>query len=478
MSTHKPNVLLITADHWFGSLLGCAGHPVIQTPTLDNLAECGTRFTRVYSECPVCIPARRTLMTGTSPRTHGDRVYKDTLVMPELPTLAGCFAQNGYQCYASGKLHVYPPRNRIGFHDVMLTEEGRYQFGSMDDYQIWLGEQGYLGKEYAHGLSCNGYEARAWHLPEAAHSTNWTTEQMCRLIQRRDPTRPAFYYLSFTAPHPPLVPPQAFLDKYDLDDIDDCRVGEWTETPIFPLRKSTQYGRRYSDLFARQARQAFYALCTHIDNQLRLVIGTLREAKMWDNTIVLFTSDHGDMLGEHRMWGKRLLYENSARVPFILAGKPLGSLTQGGTDDRLACLADIMPTLLNACGIEIPDTVEGLDMTSTRRRDSLYGEISEDAMATRMIIRGDFKLIYYAVGNHFQLFDLVKDPKELCNLAETPKYADIVAELKGLLRKELYGEDVNWLKDDRWIGLPNLPFESSGDFGFGGQRGLHWPPPL
>ena len=120
----RPHVLLICTDHWPAAHLGCAGHPAIETPTLDELARGGVRFTRAYSECPVCIPARRTLMTGTSPRTHGDRVFLDTQPMPDLPLLAQSFRDTGYQAYASGKLHVYPQRNRIGFDDVILNEEG------------------------------------------------------------------------------------------------------------------------------------------------------------------------------------------------------------------------------------------------------------------------------------------------------------------------------------------------------------------
>ncbi|MCH2615035.1 MAG: sulfatase-like hydrolase/transferase, partial [Opitutales bacterium] len=118
--SEKPNVLLISTDHWPATLLGCAGHPAVQTPTLDQLAANGTRFINTYAECPVCIPARRTLMTGTTPRTHGDRIFQETLPMPDLPTMADTFRNAGYQAYAVGKLHVYPQRDRIGFDDVIL----------------------------------------------------------------------------------------------------------------------------------------------------------------------------------------------------------------------------------------------------------------------------------------------------------------------------------------------------------------------
>ena len=128
MIKEKKHVLFIQTDQWSGSYFGFAGHPSVMTPTIDQLARDGIVFDRCYSTCPVCIPARRSLMTGTSPRTHGDRLYQDRLPMPEMPTLAEAFKRGGYQTVAVGKLHVYPQRNRIGFDEVILQEEGRYEF--------------------------------------------------------------------------------------------------------------------------------------------------------------------------------------------------------------------------------------------------------------------------------------------------------------------------------------------------------------
>ena len=119
--SEKPNVLLVTTDHWPGKLLGVAGHPCIQTPTLDQLARDGTRYNRAYSEVPVCIAARRTLMTGCTARTHGDRQFDELRPMPDLPTMAQTFRDAGYQAYGVGKLHIHPQRNRIGFDDVLLN---------------------------------------------------------------------------------------------------------------------------------------------------------------------------------------------------------------------------------------------------------------------------------------------------------------------------------------------------------------------
>lgn len=266
----RPNVLLITTDHWPAALLGCAGHPVIQTPTLDALAASGMRFTNAYSECPVCIPARRTLMTGVSPRTHGDRNFGETLPMPALPTLAATFSGAGYQAYAVGKLHVYPQRNRIGFDDVILDEEGRAQYGVTDDYELFLGDAGYAGQQFFHGMSNNRYVSRPWHLPERTHATNWATAALVRTIKRRDPTRPAFWYLSYRHPHPPLVPLAAYLDLYRGLPLDEPRCGAWAADPArlpLPLRAARE---REAYLAAPEptaaARRAFYALCTHVDH--------------------------------------------------------------------------------------------------------------------------------------------------------------------------------------------------------------------
>ncbi len=479
MSCQRPNVLLICTDHWPGALLGAAGHPEIQTPTLDELAATGTRYRRAYTECPVCIPARRTIMTGTVPRTHGDRVYLGTEPMPDLPTLAGTFRQAGYQARAVGKMHVYPQRDRVGFDDVILAEEARYQFGNVDDYQLWLGDQGKPGLEFAHGMCNNDYVTRPWHLDEYYHVTNWATREMCRQIHRHDPTRPGLYYLSYCHPHPPLVPPQAYLDMYDPDRIDMPFSGDWTGNPAAPIRGRRGGLRcRCDERAIRRARQAFYALCTHIDHQLRLVIGTLRERKMLGNTILLFISDHGDMLGNHGMWAKRSFYEYSAQVPVILSAPGQG-VPGGQVDDRLVGLADVMPTLLDLAGLEVPDSVEGRSMVGSDRRDVLYGEINEDRFATRMVHDGRYKLIYYPVGNVTQLFDLKTDPKECQDLSGSGEHSEIRDRLTDRLIENLYKGDQAWAVDGKLVGLDDQPdFQPGPSRALHGQRGLHWPPPL
>jgi arylsulfatase len=458
----QPHVLLITTDHWPAALMGVAGHPTLQTPTLDQLARNGIRYTNAYSECPVCIPARRTLMTGATPRTHGDRIFKVQEPMPALPSLAQTFRDAGYQAYGVGKLHIFPQRNRIGFDDVVLSEEGRSILGAIDDYDIWLAEEGFPGESYGHGMSNNDYGYRPWHLPEHTHVTNWATREMCRMIRRRDPTRPGFWYLSYGHPHPPLVPLAVYLDLYRDVDPRLPVVGEWAaemESLPYTLRAVQAKWGPFTQQQIRGIHRAFFALCTHIDHQLRLVIGTLREEQLLDNTVILFTADHGDMLGNHGLWAKRLFYEQAANVPMILVGAA-GDPRVGHhrVDERLVGWQDVMPTLLDLAGIEIPASVDGLSMIGAERRAYLYGECGEDAMATRMIRERRHKLIYYPVGNYTQLFDLETDPEERHNLAGLPDYAEAEERLTRLLIDEFYGGDEAWLDNGALIGLPDQPY--------------------
>ena len=478
---HHPNVLLICTDHWPAALLGVAGHPVIQTPTLDELARSGVRYRNMYAECPVCIPARRTLMTGTPPRVHGDRVFKETLEMPPLPTLAQTFRDSGYQAYAVGKLHVYPQRDRIGFDDVILDEEGRLQYGVVDDYELFLGDEGYVGQQFGHGMSNNEYSTRPWHLPERVHATNWASQQMARTIRRRDPKRPSFWYLSYRHPHPPLVPVQSYLDLYRDLELDPVFVGDWAENPdklSYSLKANYARGMKYDPTQTQLARRAFYALCTHIDHQLRVVIGTLREEGILNETIICFTSDHGDMLGNHNMWAKRLFYEYSANLPLILVGAA-GDVRVGTseTDERLAGWQDIMPTLLDLAGIPIPESVQGISMVGERKREWFYGEIDEGPHATRMIHDGRYKLIYYAAGNRLQLFDLANDPHEMHDLASDNDHGGVVARLAEILVGQFYGGDQEWVRDGALVGLPDRDFVPGPNRGLSSQRGDHWPPP-
>lgn len=475
-SDPRPNVLLVCTDHWPGRYFNFAGHPAILTPTLDSLAQSGIHYPNAYSECPVCVPARRTLMTGLSPRSHGMRDNRVRDPMPDVPTMAQTFRDHGYQATAVGKLHVNPQRSRIGFDEVFLDEEGR---AKPDDYEVYLGDQGFPGQRFAGGMSNNEYAWRPWHLPEHCHVTNWATRELCRTFLRRDPSKPGFYYLSYSHPHPPLAPLQAYLDLYRGIPMEEIFTGDWVhQDPPYPprLADTSKEERRIADV-----RRAFLALCTHIDHQLRVVIGTLNHLGLTDNTILLFTADHGDMLGHHGRWAKRIFLEDAAQVPMILSlppNHPAAPTVANTRDERLVAWADVMPSLLELCRLPIPAHCEGLPMTGEDRRDYLFGEVGEPEKpgANRMIRRGKYKLIYFPVGNRRLLFDLEQDPRECRDLSTTPDAQSILEELTGLLIAELRYQDGACLEGDRLVGVPASEALGAPAYsrGLSGQRGWPW----
>lgn len=473
----KPNVLLICVDHWPGALLGVAGHSHILTPTLDEMAASGVHFPRAYSLTPTCIPARRALMTGTTAKTHGDRVFNERLPMdPDLPTLPQVFRNEGYQAYAVGKLHVYPQRDRIGFDEVILCEEGRHHLGGgKDDFEYFLEREGFTGQELTHAMGNNQYCVRPWHLPERCHPTNWTTREMCFAIKRRDPTRPAFWYCSYIAPHPPVTPPKDYLDMYYKFGVDAPFIGEWAEdfeNLPYALKMHNDRRPHLNERDLELARMGFYAQCTYIDHQIRLLIGTLREEGLLDDTVIMFVSDHGDMLGNHHLWAKPPMHEWSAGIPMILVPNADNEkMGHNRVDPRLAELRDVMPTLLDLCGIPIPETVEGYSLQSEYHRDHIYCEHFEDARSMRMVRDGRFKLIWYPVGNRFQLFELKNDPQECHDLFAKAKYQENLDHLKSLMIENLYGSDLKWVKNGQLAGEPDKEFQPLPNRGLSGQRG-------
>lgn len=273
------------------------------------------------------------------------------------------------------------------------------------------------------------------------------------------------------------------MDYYRQLTIDDPKSAPWAEnTEALPnaLRAVKNYWPPLKHDALIEMRRAYYALCTHIDHQLRAVLGTLREEKLLDNTIVLICSDHGDMLGDFGLYAKRTFYEGSARVPFILMGLPGDTrLAPNTIDNRLIGLQDIMPTLLDLVDLPIPDSCDGLSAVGEEKRSLLYGEALENDSASRMIHDGRHKLIWYPAGNHIQLFDLEEDPCEKTDLVNELNYAQIRSELEIELAERCYGSDLEkgYVKDRRLIGYDPGPYVPKPDRTFSAQRGLHYPQP-
>ena len=457
MLAAQPNVVLICVDQWRGDCLGSAGHPIVSTPYLDQLSLGGVRFTRAYTATPSCIPARASLYTGLSPRTHGRVGYQDGVPWDYPVTVASEFTRHGYQTEAIGKLHVYPERSQIGFQHVVL-HDGYLHFARsrprnhalIDDYLPWLQQQVGIGADYFdHGLNCNSYVTRPWDKAEHLHPTNFIVTKAIEFLHRRDPRKPFFLYLGFHRPHPPLDPPAWAFEHYASLSLPLPPVGDWAHlfAPYYTPRNPALLAGELPPHQLQRARAAYYGLITHIDHQINRFWETLTEFGEANNTVLCFVSDHGDMLGDHHLFRKSLGYEGSAHVPFLLRGPRNSAIPAGATCDAVVELRDVMPTLLDCAGLPIPDHIEGMSLLPIIRGDVervrpyLHGEHTVLGQSFQWITDGHWKYVWFSGSGGEQLFDLKIDPNELHDLAQDPQYRSEVEAWRACLIRELAGRE-------------------------------------
>ncbi|NGP44963.1 arylsulfatase [Bacillaceae bacterium SIJ1] len=461
----KPNVVLMMVDQMRADCLSILDHPVVDTPNLDQLARQGVLFKNAYSATPTCVPARAAVLTGMSQTANGRVGYVDKVSWDYEHTLPGELAQAGYHTQAVGKMHVYPARNLCGFHNVVLhdgylhysrfkqsnSEIDSFNY-SGDDYLPWLKQQAGAQADLNDlGLDCNSSTvARPWHLPDALHPTNWVVSESIDFLRRRDPRKPFFLKMSFVRPHPPFDPPQAFFDMYKDLDLPEPVVGDWAETED-PTRAGldpvTLKGIVPKHRLQR-AQAAYYALITHIDYQIGRFLNSMQEHGVLHNTVFLFVSDHGEMLGDHNKFRKALPYEGSAKVPFILSdpGNVLNIAKNKAVEDVVE-LRDIMPTLLDAAQVDIPDCVDGqsvLPLCSNEEiewRDYIHGEHAYGRDSHHYLTNGKEKYIWYSQTGEEQLFHLLEDSGETANLANDSESEPRLRYWRELLINELTGRE-------------------------------------
>jgi arylsulfatase A-like enzyme len=461
----RPNVLLVIADEHRADALSINGNAYVQTPYLDGIFAEGIAFDRAYSACPVCIPARRTMMTGTRPRTHG--VFMNHNTDLDLPTMPEAFSRAGYQTHLCGKLHLWPTRKLFGFHSSDWADRPTNADTSRigDDYQRYLIENGIHSPDAGKmdGAHQNGWVARPFALPEQYHLTNWTVDRALRFLERRDPTVPFFLNLSVFAPHAPCCPPRYYFDKYMAMDLPEPLVGDWARISDGP-RLGLPVDAWRAPLPKRMMKEyiaGYYGSIEHLDHQIGRVLQHLPK-----NTVVLYVSDHGEMLGQHQWIRKRSAFEGSARVPLAIRFPRGWPLAQARRRRDLVELMDIMPTLLDACGIAIPETVEGRSVMPLLRgenrswRTYLHGECSrlETLNSGMQYLTDDrWKYIYYPGDGHEQLFDLATDPDEMHDLASDSGHAGEIARFRALLVDELRDRPEGFVRDGtlRPIGGPS-----------------------
>lgn len=451
----QPNLVLITTDQQRFDTCGPRKPRFLRTPHLDQLACEGATFSAAYADCPVCVPSRISIMSGRLATTHGKTGNGgSSQVLGRNDTLPGLLRRLGYQTAAIGKMHFGPQRCRHGFDEMILP----------DDYYREMARRGHPCQPMRHGLGQNEIHPGLATVPEALTLTAWTAEQCVDYIrERRDPTVPFFLWCSFAKPHPPLDPPEPYYSMYRACDIPPPAVGDWTwsgECP--PILDQTRKGMKH-DLVPpeiwREARAAYYGLITQIDYNLGRVLGALVETRLYDETLILFTSDHGEMLGDHGAAGKCYFYEGSAHVPFIVR-PPNGwrHHRPGRIVREPVCLADVLPTLVSAAGgrVDTLDKVDGVDVLDGGQRESRRYVVGVGGANVRQaaITDGRWKYLWFPQGGREQLFDLESDPYELRNAAADAAAAGERERLRAALENDLARRGSDYIAAGRLVVEP------------------------
>lgn len=436
----RPNLLLITTDQQRFDTIHVLGNRSIYTPHLNYLSAEGITFTKAYVDCPVCCPSRATLMTGRHAYTNGMRTNtsnRDCLAAN--PTLPGVLTAAGYQTRAIGKMHFDPLRTPYGFEHMELP---------LDYYRAMARRGVDVGVPKDHGVGENEMEPCFSTVPEHLSATRWFVDRTIDFIETRDTTRPFFAWLSFPKPHAPFDCDPKYWQLYDGIPMPEPVYGDWSEhhetipADLMSTTRGQSHAYRFSPEQLRNIRRAYYACITQIDYNLGYLLARMREMGHLSDTWIVFTSDHGEMLGDHRMGAKGVFMEGSAHVPMIVrppAPPWKTTALMGRRCDEVVCAADVMPTALGIAGVEPPATakMDGIDLMAVvrgeARRERLFGRFQD----LHAVIEGRFKYHFVARGGAELLFDLCADPYERHNLGRSPEHAPTLEAMRGHMTRHL-----------------------------------------
>jgi arylsulfatase len=434
----RPNILFVMVDEMRWDALGCEKHPVVSTPNLDRLAREGVRFTNSYTVSPVCSPSRACVFTGRYAHVHG-------VTMNGVPAhngeifLPSVLRHHGYHAAISGKLHYTPVRFDYGFDQFWsFTAEGPTPE---------LGYMEYLRRK--HGSPAKfprvpgtcpwpddllGRDVGLFKYPEEDFETDWiTTHAIEYLRSRKGNAQPWFLFTSYLKPHSPSVEPQPYFDMYDPNSFAIPRL----PANAHEIRAAQRERRRRQfvddERMVRVMSAKYFGAITHVDLHVGKLFGELERLGMADNTLVLFTADHGNMLGDHGRWFKGVQYEGSAHVPLLWKG-PKGSPERGGrVGEKVIENTDLMPTILEAAGLPVPDGVQGRSFLKLAAgKNAQWKDRCFSQLRSGMLLEGGWKLIDNSLDGTgaAELYDLRSDPKEDRNLAYDPKQRDRVAQYR------------------------------------------------
>ncbi|OGA51278.1 MAG: sulfatase [Betaproteobacteria bacterium RIFCSPLOWO2_12_FULL_62_13] len=443
------NLLFIMSDEHNKRVLGCYGHPMIKTPSLDRLAAHGTRFSNAYTNCPICVPARASFATGRY--VHQVRCWDNAIAYSgQAPSWGHRLMEQGHRVESIGKLHYKESNPKVnGFNEEILPLHIVAGVGDLlglirDELPRRPGSAK-LGPEAGRGES------------EYTHYDRCIADTTARWLKEQAPGyggKPWALYVGFVSPHFPLIAPAEFYDLYPEDKVPWPDMYEHDKRPRHPftdaMRKCLCFDEPFDPPMVRRAVAAYFGLVSFLDDNIGKILKVLEETGLAANTRVIYTSDHGDNLGTRGMWGKSTMYEESAGVPLIMAGPQVPADTVCPTP---VSLVDGFPTFMQALGAR-PDPRDN-DLPGHSLLEIAQGFAPQRTILSEyhaagaltgsyMIRHGKYKYIHY-VGLPPMLFDLEADPYERMDLGRDPACKEVIAECEERLRKVVDPEAVDKL---------------------------------
>jgi len=465
------NIIFISADQLAASFLNCYGSGVNSTPTLDQLAQMGTMFERCYATCPICAPDRATWLTGRSPVIHGI-ISNNYALATDTPTYAHVLRRSGYRTGAFGKIHQTPMHlpvpsdlHFLGFDESVVTEDPKW--GPWID---WIEEEhpdqyeNALALCWGHSLRKNraaqaklAHKARqkilqplfkksGWKtmysspLPAELHDTTFITNCSLDFMTRHlkdHPGRPFLCHVSYVDPHDPYNPPKPYDTMFNPDDMKDPFPAEWEGHNFRALLSNQNSYLGFNEIkdkpqLVRKMRALFHGSVKFIDDQIARIVSFVKDNNLWENTVIMFTTDHGEMMGDHGLIAKGTPhYDAGIRIPLIAAG---AGITPQKTD-RLTCTLDYFPTFCDWAQVPSDNLppLEGKSFASVcsgSNEKQPWSEIAVSVSTIDTVITDDYwRLTRFSGEDKGQMFNLKKDPAEQNNLYYDPAYTDKKTEL-------------------------------------------------
>ncbi len=429
------NLLYIISDQHNRNLLGCYGHPMVQTPNLDRLAERGTRFANAYTNCPICVPARASLATGRYVHQIGNwdngQPYDGSV-----PSWHHRLREQGVHAASIGKLHFQGHGADHGFGEEIeplnVVDGVGDVLGCIRDLPPFRNKRPGIREAGPGDSTYLQYDQR-----NADNAIKW-------LRAHRNDEKPWCLFLSFVCPHPPYIAPPDLYDIYDPDELPmppQWRAEDWPDHPAMDyFRRFFTFDPQFAEPIVRQLNAAYYAVCTYLDRQIGRVLDSLDELELTHNTRVIYTSDHGEHLGGRGIYGKFTMYEDAAAVPFLVAGPEVPA---GKVVATPVSLIDSFPTIVEAVGAQqtaadadLPGESLWVIAQDGNRDRTVFGEYhAVGAKHGAYMLRNlQYKYIYY-VNDPPQLFDATTDPDECDDLAPLPDSRDALEILEYELRE-------------------------------------------